>query len=625
MHVVINQADALYGVDAENKLFAPAEETITFDVTFNTPQATLQGLSVALLSPDGQTLAHSLIEENKAVLNTNTAEAVAFVSGYSVGTEKMAFIAIGESSKPLAIIAVNVSPNPLADIAPPSTLAPTYPTSESLRAILSQMTAQAQRAEDAVEATEKAQKAVVQYVDVTFPTKVQEAEKRLENATVKASTALDDKAVAIDEHLEQTQTAIVANIDTKAQAVSTALDGKVSQAEQFKKDAETAKSDAVTAQGEASKSAEQASTSAEQAGKSAEQAEQAKTAIGDVGGRLDAVENGIKKALPYSLENYGYNVKAWLGENESNVLSIGGIAPAPVGFIATHGTKNPYARREVVWIKPNGERIVLLTKANDLANHPWLNYNNTTARTMWLDGDYVYIVTTSNSVTYRTSIHFVDGEPKDIVSVAVADADLTCTSAYSIKIADNFIIANNGQIFNAETLKVASTVTLATSRLVTASNAQGVYAMTSQGVVLITVDESGSPIITVKNSSKKYLPLANGKFVKGAFGTNLGWTKMFACEGGLSNSVNDSIVGNVVPALMNADIGTFVVNPFALYEVCSYGTSAGAVGYTMPIVRFPRSPKLYEVGNTHNAVKSGDAILINLIYNYILITKEELV
>jgi hypothetical protein len=617
---------------------APFAALATERITFQGDIIPGDNTTLAILDEHGGTIAQGRIVGAEADLDLNTCQADEATRYADPGEPVRAYVAVGDTDNLLAVIPCQLVRNALDNIAPPTELAPTYPTSDSLLAILAQMTAQANRAEEAVEATEKAQKAVAEYVDNTFPTKVTEAEERLENATDEAvrkigneaqdaTSTISKQATSVTYSLSEAQKTILGNIDTKAQAVSTALDGKVEQANQAKDDAIKAKTEAEIAKTQAEGFRDEAQTSAEQASTSAQQAEDAKNAIGDVGGRLEAMETSVADALPYSLEGYGYNVKAWLGQEESNILSVGGVVPAPIGFIATHGTKNPYARREVVWIKPNGERIKILTRENDLTNHPWLNYNNTTHRAMWLDGDYVYIVTTSNSVTYKTSIHFVNGEPKDIVSASVADSDLTSTpiTAYSIKIADNFVIASNGQIFNAETLKVASTVTLATSRLVTASNAQGVYAMTSQGVVLITVDESGSPIITVKSSSKKYLPLASGKFVKGTFSTNAGWAKMFACEGGLSNSINDSIAGNVVPALMNADIGIFVVNPFALYQVCSYGTSGGAVGYTMPIVRFPRSPKIYEGTQPSIAVKSGDNILILVEHNYILITKEALV
>lgn len=600
------------------------------------PDFVPDGTSVALLTPSGETLALALSQAHAVTLDTNTTQAAAYAAGLPVGRSLNAFVVVGDTDNLLATVPVLVVANALDSLAPPTQSAPHYPTSAELQAILNEMAELASAASKASEAVANDAQRVDRLVNVALPKAVEEidthldervraAEKTIERAAVDASNTLSESATAASTALDGKVSAASTALDNKLAAVSTALDGKVSAANNAATAADGSAKAAKKARDDAEAAKGLAADSAKNAAKSAEQAEDAKTAIGDVGGRLKAVEKSVEKALPYSLKKYDYNVKAWLGQEESNILSVGGVVPAPVGFIATHGTKNPYAQREVVWIKPNGERITILTRAKNLAEHPWLNYNNTTPRTMWLDGDYVYIITTSNSVTYKTSIHFINGEPKDIVSVSVADADLTCHVSYSIKISDRFVLANNGEIFDAETLKVTGTVTLIADRLITASNAQGAYAMTSQGVVLISVDESGTPIITVKNTSKKYLPLANGKFVKGTFKSNKGWAKMFACEGGLSNSINDSIAGNIVPALMNADIGTFVVNPFALYEICSYGTSDGAVGYTMPIVRFPRSPKLYEMGNSSCTVKSGDAILINIIWNYILITKEELV
>lgn len=283
MKIIIDlHEQQLSSVVSDGVFYAQTETTIDL-ATQSGEEGAFNGVSCALLAPDGVTLAHAIASENKAILNTNTAEAVAFVAGYPVGTEKMAFIVVGDSDKPLAIIAVNVSPNPLADIAPPSALAPTYPTSESLRAILSQMTAQAQRAEDAVEATEEAQKAVAQYVDVTFPSKVQEAEKTLENATKASVQAVAKKG-----------TDAIEAVGTYASKIETALDGKLATANTAINDAvgkaETAKGDAVKAQESASKSAEQASTSASNASKSAEQA---KTSEENAKATADALNAGL--------------------------------------------------------------------------------------------------------------------------------------------------------------------------------------------------------------------------------------------------------------------------------------------------------------------------------------------
>jgi hypothetical protein len=347
MEIIIDtQEHSLTSVTTDGVIYAPSVTEINL-VAQNGDQTDFSGLSVALLTTDGQTLAHVIASKNKAILDTNTIEAVAFVSGYTVNTEKMAFLAIGESAKPLAIIAVNVSPNPLADIAPPSALAPTYPTSESLRAILSQMTAQAQRAEDAVKATEKAQKAVAQYVDITFPAKVTEAEKRLENATTEGKSAVTQTANQAISALDNKQTEILGNIDTKANEVSTALDGKVTEANDAKDNAVKAKGEAETAKGQAEGFAKDASTSASNASKSAKQAEQAKTAIGDVSGRLEAVEalKSLDNQCPYTDIDFADLLKT---ATKQKVDGIAWVHTLPSGDIAVCGVWYYGQRRYVV-------------------------------------------------------------------------------------------------------------------------------------------------------------------------------------------------------------------------------------------------------------------------------------
>lgn len=139
----------------------------------------------------------------------------------------------------------------------------------------------ADRAKDAAEAAENAQKSVAEYVDTAFPTKAHEAEQTLKNATTSGVNSVTQRA-----------NQAVGALDGKLATASTAINEAVERAE-------TAKGDAVKAQGEASKSAEQASTSAYNASKSAEQAESAKNAIGDVGGRLEAVETSVADKVPY--------------------------------------------------------------------------------------------------------------------------------------------------------------------------------------------------------------------------------------------------------------------------------------------------------------------------------------
>ena len=137
-------------------------------------------------------------------------------------------------------------------------------------------------------------------IGTMIPSAEQLAEERVTRFNADKEIRLRVKALeekAPDAAVEAAKTQAIETIDTKAQAVNTVLDGKIATANTAINEAlgkaESAKADAVKAQGEASKSAEQAAKSASNASKSAEQAEQAKTAIGNVGERLDAVEVSV--------------------------------------------------------------------------------------------------------------------------------------------------------------------------------------------------------------------------------------------------------------------------------------------------------------------------------------------
>ena len=294
MHIVINQSNNVFGIDAENKIFAQSTETITFDVTFNDPQATLQGLYCALLSDCGKTLALATISENKAVLDTNTIECVEYVAQWSIGTTRHAFLVVGESTKPLAIIDVEVSQNPLEGLMPPTESAPSYPTSAELQAILAEVNAQAQSAsrsaksanQDAIFVnTAKAEvvrigaqvttdKALIQGYASTASSGASRAEEA-KRIAVNASEYVSDMQVEIGAtktKIDATAKVVQANADAVAGAkkeIDTAISTANTAINEAVERAETAKGDAVKAQAEASKSAEQASTSASNAATSA--------------------------------------------------------------------------------------------------------------------------------------------------------------------------------------------------------------------------------------------------------------------------------------------------------------------------------------------------------------------
>ena len=313
MHIVVNQSSNVFGIDAENKIFAQSAETITFDVTFNDPQATLQGLYCALLSDSGKTLALTTISGNIAVLDTNTIECVEYVAQWAIGTTRHAYLVIGESTKPLAIIDVEVAQNPLEGLMPPTESAPTYPTSAELQAILKQINAQAQSARESAQSANQSANFVNTAKDEVVRIGAQvTTDKALiagyaSSASSSAGRAEEAKRIAVNasesvseaqDEINATKTKIDATaktVQTNATAVADAknvIDGKVEIAETS---AASAMMDAESAKGFAS----EASTSASNASKSAQQAEQAKTAIGDVGARLGAVETSVAEKVPY--------------------------------------------------------------------------------------------------------------------------------------------------------------------------------------------------------------------------------------------------------------------------------------------------------------------------------------
>ena len=294
MHIVINQSNNVFGMDAENKIFAQSTETITFDVTFSDPQATLQGLYCALLSDGGKTLALATISENKAVLDTNTTECVEYVAQWAIGTTRHAFIVVGESTKPLAIIDVEVSQNPLEGLRPPTESAPSDPTSAELQAILAEVKAQAKTASESAQSANQdaifvnTAKTEVVRIGAQITTdrvlisgyastassgasRAEEAKRIAVNASENVSN-MQDEIGATKTKIDATAKIVQSNADAVAGAkkeIDTAISTATTAINDAVGKAETAKGDAVKAQGEASKSAENASTSAENAAQSA--------------------------------------------------------------------------------------------------------------------------------------------------------------------------------------------------------------------------------------------------------------------------------------------------------------------------------------------------------------------
>ncbi len=126
-------------------------------VTFLGDNVPVDGETVAILSPDGDTLALGYAEGGAVDLNLNTAEADGSTA-YLESTETIrAALVVGDTDNVRAIVGIELGRNVLDELAPPPELTPKYPTSESLLAILAQMTAQANRAEEASERAESAE------------------------------------------------------------------------------------------------------------------------------------------------------------------------------------------------------------------------------------------------------------------------------------------------------------------------------------------------------------------------------------------------------------------------------------------------------------------------------------
>lgn len=164
MQITINLTDPrATSIALDEVIFAQAETTLTFNVSPST-ESLADGLSVALLTAQGETLAHALVSASTAILNTSTVECYEFAEGLPVEATRGAYLVIGDSTHPLAIIPVQVARNPIAEIAPPTETAPIYPTAIELQEILAEIT-QAKgdvvgAAEIAVQAKETAQRLV---------------------------------------------------------------------------------------------------------------------------------------------------------------------------------------------------------------------------------------------------------------------------------------------------------------------------------------------------------------------------------------------------------------------------------------------------------------------------------
>lgn len=142
------------------RIDAPYVNLLTIE-TFALPALVVDGTTVALLTPEGDTLAIGHASGGQVILDSNTLQAAGYCHGAAVGESKNAFLVIGETDALQAIIPVLVRANPLDDLAPPAALVPIYPTTDELRSILFEMEGKARRAEDSANRAESAEASVV--------------------------------------------------------------------------------------------------------------------------------------------------------------------------------------------------------------------------------------------------------------------------------------------------------------------------------------------------------------------------------------------------------------------------------------------------------------------------------
>lgn len=122
-------------------LTAHTVETFCFAAAPSPTEEIPDGTAVALLTPDRKTLAMAFVQGGCVTLNTNTQQAADYFLGCAVNEPKNAALVVGDTDSIQTIIPVIVRANPLDDLAPPPPLAPNYPTSDELNAILENMRA----------------------------------------------------------------------------------------------------------------------------------------------------------------------------------------------------------------------------------------------------------------------------------------------------------------------------------------------------------------------------------------------------------------------------------------------------------------------------------------------------
>lgn len=262
------------------------------------------GTSLALLTPRGTTLAHTILAEEAAPgatlpLSTLTAQAAEYTHSCRAGDTREAILAIGDSEHPLALVPARIAQNPLYTLAPPTDLAPAYPTTETLNSLLAEMqaasnaaaqsataaeTAKADAQSAAAQAASRAEFALAAKTDAqSAATVAQTAQGKAEAAKTTAEAAKTDAASSAN---------AAAASELKAFAYKNAAEASVETAGSYRQQAidsaKKAEQLANTAATHALKASSSASKAANSATDAAQKAADGVTAI--LQGKVDAAE-----------------------------------------------------------------------------------------------------------------------------------------------------------------------------------------------------------------------------------------------------------------------------------------------------------------------------------------------
>lgn len=223
------------------------------------------GTTVALLGLDGGTLAITHTTGNAATLDLNTIQADAATRYETVGTTVDCVLAIGDTDALQALIPATLTRNVLDNVAPPTQMAPTYPTSAELEAFLKRINQSVKMAQDAAETAaedvatklqqelgktlkdvedaasvvDSAKLAVVDYVDNKLPAAAEQIKRDISEQVSTAQTEITNQAT-------QATQAIAGQV-TAANNAATAADGSAKAADKSRQDAEAAKTAAEIA------------------------------------------------------------------------------------------------------------------------------------------------------------------------------------------------------------------------------------------------------------------------------------------------------------------------------------------------------------------------------------------